>query len=195
MLTTRSRSGRVVRTGLRMTRFSFGMALDVNRGTLRDRIAHRPLHFQQRTLTFGVIFSDNRRLRFKNAEEFTKTILDHWAYNLNREGSVPMELRYKGHSEVFRGYIVGATEGSVRHEYLKEREYAMRLITRQTEGLQVRGSGPFVPTTDDVEEWGVGWYSATDNRAFIRAPGFFDDAFKDEGEKADRKQKGSAQQR
>ena len=159
---------KINRTHLVLESFSTDLDMESSIGHLRRGVSVRPIRLTSRTLSFTTIWPAYRfrdgsikpALRYR---ELARSIKKHWALNLERSVPIPRELHYHGAKKTWKGFIDNIPRGAAKEDIMQTRSMTMRL----TGGGNIRGSrvvrsAPYLPTSQDINEWGKNWYRTKD---------------------------------
>jgi hypothetical protein len=161
-LTTLSKSGGSVATGLWIDSISTGLELQLSTSQLQFGAVHRPVRLSEQYLDFQIVYSLKNHAA---VEAFSDRIRDHWIQNLTvADWPTPMSLIYYSTGRVYLGMVEAADKGDTKFQSLYRRQYRMRLFNPHgmdangnTQTGKVFGVEPFLPTSVGATPSGE-WY-------------------------------------
>ena len=161
LLTTRDANGKRVETFLWLSQFATDLNLQIDSAQLRRGLSHRPIRLLERTLVFSTLWNVKDRPKYVKLLE---SIREHWAYNLNEARPTSMALQYYGANKTWRGFIENGSIGYAVTDVVLTYQFQMRLIPSvSTDISEMAGrDAPYAPTSQDVHEFGNGWYDMGD---------------------------------
>lgn len=163
-LTTFSAGGGRVRTPLWISQFSTDLNLQIDSAQLRTGLSHRPIRLTERFLVFSTLWNVADRRKY---EDLIRKIKEHWAHNLNEDLPSPMKLDYYGANKTWRGFIEAAQVGYAVTDVILTYQFQMRIIPDTADKVSkvIGGDAPYAPTSQDVKDFGEGWYGQSQFKA------------------------------
>lgn len=146
-------------TRLWITEIRTDLELTFAEAHLRRGVSYTPQRQQERFLTFKAQF----KAHGSNYELLSKRIRAHWRVNLNTTNAAPMVFTYFGAGRRWLGFVEDVSHSASYDDVLLEREFRMRVINRDAsaDSAALTGSGPYVPSRNDVHEAWDGWYTSS----------------------------------
>ena len=160
ILTTIDQDGKEIQNYLWIDAFNSDLNMQINISQLKKGLTYRPVRLQERILTFNTIWNVKDRPQYI---KLLDNIRNHWAANLNENIPTPNKLTYFGANKTWIGFILNGSQTHAITDVILRYTFNMKLITKQNEGqTDVTGLAPFMPTADDITNFGSEWMTKSE---------------------------------